>query len=170
MTTRIRTDMALERDSFLLDGAADHAGDLLDAIEIEMERIGLDGTSRWSQVLAWLEPDRRGDAREFVVVIHRRFPDLRHWIGCRPMGIHLEVLTMTAVMPSWLKRRLASLLFRGEWWRWSLPRGLSQEEEIRTWLTLLHEITSGSAKNLVRRLAGANATLAPAARDVLAEW
>ena len=167
MSRRIRTDMALERDSFLLDGAADHAGDLLDAIEVEMERVGLEGTSRWSRVLAWLEPDRQGDTREFVVVTHRRFPDLRHWIGCRPMGIHLELLTMTAVMPSWLKRRFVSLLFRGEWWRWSLPHGLSQEEEIRTWLTQLHEITSGSAKTLVRRLAGANATLAPAARDPL---
>jgi hypothetical protein len=63
-----------------------------------------------------------------------------------------------------------SLLCRGEWWRWSLPHGLAQEEEVRTWLTLLHEITGSSAKALVRRLAGGNAILAPAARDVLAEW
>lgn len=170
MSRQIRTDMVLERDSMLLDGVADHGGELLDAIEAEMERTGLDGTSRWSRMLAWLEPDRRDDPREFVVVTHQRFPDLRHWIGCRPVGIHLEVLTMTAVLPSWLKRQAASVLFAGEWWRWSLPRGLSQEEEIRTWLTALQEITSGSAKGLLRRLAGGNATFAPAARDVLAEW
>jgi hypothetical protein len=162
--------MVLERDSLLLDGAADHGGELLDTIETEMERIGLDGTSEWSRMLARLGRDQRDDPREFVVVTHQRFPDVRHWIGCRPVGIHLEILTMTAVMPSWLKRRCASVVFAGEWWRWSLPRGLSQEEEIRTWLTALREVTSGSAKGLLRRLAGANATFAPAARDALAEW
>jgi len=170
MSTRIRSDSVIERGSLVLEGAAEQAGELMDAIETEFERVGLEETSRWTRVLAWLEPGRRGHAREFVVVRHRGFPDLRHWIGCRPIGIHLEVLTMTAVTPSWPKRQLVSLLCSGEWWRWSLPRGLSQEEEIRTWLTLLHEITSGSAKELVRRLAGENATLAPATRDALAEW
>jgi hypothetical protein len=75
-----------------------------------------------------------------------------------------------AITPSWPKRRLASLFCGGEWWRWSLPHGLAQEEEIRTWLTLLHEITSVSARELVRRIAGGNAALAPPARDVLVEW
>ena len=170
MSPRIRTDMVLERDSLLLDGAADHGGELLDMIENEIERIGLDETSGWSRELAWLEPDRRHEPREFVVVTHQRFPDLLHWIGCRPVGIHLEILTMTTVMPSWLKRRCASALFAGEWWRWSLPRGLSQEEEIRIWLTALHEVVGGSAKSLLRQLAGGGPTIAPATRDPLAEW
>ena len=170
MSTRIRSDSVIERDSLVLEGAAEYVDEFMDAIEAEIERVGLDATSRWTRVLAWLEPDRRARAREFMVVTHRGFPDLRHWIGCQPAGIHLEVLTMTAIIPSWPKRKLVSLLCGGEWWRWSLPRGLSQEEEIRTWLTLLHQITSGAAKELVRRLGGGTATIAPAARDVLAEW
>jgi hypothetical protein len=170
MSTCIRSESVIERGSLVLEGAAEQADEFMDAVVTELERVGMDETSRWTRVLAWLEPSRRVHAREFVVVTHRGFPDLRHWIGCRPVGIHLEVLTMTAIAPPWPKRRLVSLLCGGEWWRWSLPRGLAQEEEVRTWLTLLHEITSGSAKGLVRRLAGGDAILAPAARDVLAEW
>ena len=170
MSACIRSESVIERGSLVLEGAAEQGDEFMAAIETEIERVGLEETSRWTRVLAWLEPSRRVRAREFVVVTHRRFPDLQHWIGCRSVGIHLEVLTMTSITPSWPKRQLVSLLCRGEWWRWSLPHGLAQEEEIRTWLTLLHEITNRSAKELVRRLAGGNAILAPAARDVLAEW
>ena len=170
MTMRIRTESVIERSSLVLEGAADHTDELVDAIEIEFDRVGLAETSRWTRTRAWLQSGRPVDARWFIHVTHRRFTDLRHWVGCRPAGIHLEVLTMTAIMPSWPKRRMAMLLCRGEWWRWSLPRGLSPEKDIRTWLTLLNEITSASAKNLVRRLAGGGVALAPVARDVLAEW
>ena len=169
MSTRIRADMVLERDSLLLDGAADLAGELLDMIEVELERCGLEATSRWRRALAALDPRRRRDVREFIVVSHRGLPDLSHWIACRPAGIHLEVLTMTAVAPSWFKRRLAGLVFAGEWWRLSMPRGVAQEEAIRIWLTTLHEVVSGSAKTLLRQLAGC-AAIVPATRDPLGEW
>jgi hypothetical protein len=162
--------MVLERDSLLLDGAADHAGELMDAIEVELERCGLDETSRWTRVLTSLDPRHRGDQSEFLIVTHRWVPDLSYWVGCRAAGIHLEALTLTALTPSWLKRRFSSLVFAGEWWRISMPHGLAQEEAVRTWLTTLHEVVGGSAKALLRQLAGGRAAVVPAARDPLAEW
>jgi hypothetical protein len=168
--TCLRADRVLERDSLLLDGAADLADELLDAIEAELERYGLESTSRWTRVLASLAPRGRQEVREFLVVNHRGLKDLAHWVGCRPAGIHLEVLMMTTISPSWFKRRLSALLFAGEWWRLSMPRGLAQEEAIRIWLTALHEAVSGSAKTLVRQLAGANVAIVPAAHDPLGEW
>ena len=169
MSKRVRADMVLERDSLLLDGAADFAGELLDAIEVELERCGLEESSRWTRVLARLDPIRRHDIREFVVVSHRGLPDLSHWIGCQPAGVHLEVLTMTAIAPSWIRRRVAGFVFGGEWWRLSMPHGVAQEEAVRIWLTTLHEVVSGSAKTLLRQLAG-GAAIVPATRDPLGEW
>jgi hypothetical protein len=168
--SRLQLDMILERDSLLLDGVGDHAAELLDIIEMELERCGLDETSRWTRALERLDRRGRPDVREFIVVTHRGLPELAHWISCRPTGIHLEVLTMTVIASSEIKRRLAAPLFDGEWWRFSMPRGLAQEEAIRIWLTTLHEVVGGSAKALMRRLAGGNAAIAPAARDPLAEW
>ncbi len=170
MSGPIRAELVLERDSLLLEGAADLGAELLDAIEVALERCGLDESSRWTRALAALDPRRRLDVREFLVVTHRRVPDLSYWVGCRAAGIHLEVLTLTALSPSWLKRRVSSLAFAGEWWRLSMPHGLAQEEAVRIWLTTLHEVVGGSAKALLRQLAGGGATLIPAARDPLGEW
>jgi len=170
MSRPIRADLILERDSLLLEGAADLGAELLDAIEVELERCGLDGSSRWTRGLASLDPRRRRDVREFLIVTHRCVPDLSYWVGCRAAGIHLEVLTLTALSPSWFKRRLSSLVFAGEWWRLSMPHGLAQEEAVRIWLTMLHEIVGGSAKALLRQLAGGGATIVPVNRDPLGEW
>lgn len=170
MSRPIRADLILERDSLLLEGAADHGAELLDAIEVELERCGLDGSSRWTRRFATLDPRRRRDVREFLIVNHRWVPDLSYWVGCRAAGIHLEVLTLTTLSPSWLKRRLSSLAFAGEWWRLSMPHGLAQEEAVRIWLTMLHEIVGGSAKALLRQLAGGGATIVPVTRDPLGEW
>jgi hypothetical protein len=166
----IRAERILERDSLLLEGVADLGGELLDSIEVELERCGLEDSSRWTRALASLDPRRRRDVREFLIVTHRRVPDLSHWIGCRPAGIHLEVLTLPALSPSWIKRRASSLVFGGEWWRLSMPHGLAQEEAVRIWLTTLHEVVSGSAKAMLRQLAGGGATIVPANRDPLGEW
>jgi hypothetical protein len=162
--------MVLERDALLLDGAADHAGELLDSIEVELERCGLDETSRWTRVLASLDPQRRREVREFLVATHRWVPDLAHWIGCHPAGVHLEVLTLTALSPPWVKRCASSLMFAGEWWRISMPHGLAQEEAVRIWLSTLHAVVGGSAKALMRRLAGAGTAIVPVTRDPLGEW
>jgi len=170
MSRPIRAELVLERDSLLLEGAADLGAELLDAIEVELERSGLEDACRWTRALATLDPRRRRDVREFVIVTHRRVPDLSYWVGCRAAGIHLEVLTLTALSPSWLKRRLSSMAFAGEWWRFSMPRGLAQEEAVRIWLTTLHEIVGGAAKALLRQLAGGGATIVPATRDPLGEW
>ena len=170
MSPRVRAEMVIERDSLLLEGAADLGDEMLDAIEIELERCGLEDTSQWTRALASLDTRRRRDVREFIVVTHRMLPDLAHWVGCRPAGIHLEVLTLTAISPSWIKRRASSLVFAGEWWRLSMPRGLAQEEAVRIWLTTLHEVVGESAKAMLRQLAGGGATIVPATRDPLGEW
>ncbi len=89
----------------------DLGGELLDAIEVELERV-LDRRVVGGPRGASLDPATRRDVREFLIVTHRWVPDLSHWIGCRPAGIHLEVLTLTAMSPSWLKRRSSSLRLR----------------------------------------------------------
>lgn len=99
MSRPIRAELVLERDSLLLEGAADLGAELLDAIEVELERCGSRRLVPVDAQLATLDPRRRRDVREFLIVTHRWVPDLSYWVGCRAAGIHLEVLTLTALSP-----------------------------------------------------------------------
>ncbi len=170
MTRRIRTADILDRWSLLVEDGAEQAEELLDAIEGRLERAGLEVRGGWARqdiaLGSWLRPARR----PFLVVQPAHFGDVRVYISARAYGAHAELLRLVAVEPAWVKRQLARLLPGGQWWAWSLPHSVAGEEELRSWLTVVHEAVNQTGKDLARRLGGSRELLSRETRDVLAWW
>jgi hypothetical protein len=170
MTHRIGGAAILDRWSLLIEGGAEQAEELLETIEERLERSGLGNRARWGRqdvaLGRWWTPD----ARPFLVVRSARFGDVHVYISARAYGAHAELLRLVAVEPAWVKRQLAGLLRGGQWWVWSLPRGTGSEEELRSWLTVVHETANQAGRELARRLGGRCELLSRDTGDALAWW
>jgi hypothetical protein len=109
-------------------------------------------------------------AREFVVVRHLSFGDVRYYVGTRAVGRDLEVLSVIAAEPAWLKHLAARVLSRGAWWSWSLPTGIERSEELRSFLTLVEAAVLEVAKRVVTRATDATGKLGGGNTSVLDQW
>jgi len=112
------------------------------------------GSSGWEQSLVLLRPKN---------------PDLRCYVSARSLGRHLEVLRLATIEPDTVKRWLATLLRDGAWWTWSVPRGIRQEAEVRSFLTVIDRCVADAAQVMATRL-GVRARVGTARRDVLDQW
>jgi len=151
----------------LIEGAADHYDEVLEAIDARLESADVEGTLRNTRQVvhgAWHAP-----AESWLVVEHRLLRDIRHYVRCRPFGAHLEVVHITAIEPAWWKRMAASALHRGAWWSWSVPTHGQAEEYLRSWLAVVSQAVTGATKHLARRLARGR-VLGERVEDVLAWW
>lgn len=168
MARSIRHDAVLERRALIIERGAAQAEGWLDALEKRLERAQLTG------VLVSRAPDpfgnRRGSNPNCLVVRQSAFPDVRLYVTARAVGIHLEVLQLVALEPSLIKRRLAAALTGGSWWAWSLPRSIAQQEDLRTWLTVVETTVQAAAQGLVARLGGGRGALPLRRDDVLEQW
>jgi len=73
------------------------------------------------------------------------------------------------VEPGLIKRGLATLLRDGAWWTWSVPRGIRQEAEARSFLTVVDRCVADAAQVMATRI-GSRARVGTARRDVLDQW
>jgi hypothetical protein len=168
MIHRLRQEAVIERHALLIERASAHALVFLGAVATRFDRSDLPGgrAARVSVCLgSW-----RATPREMVALRSTDQPDVSCYVGARPAGVHLEVLQLVAIEPSWLKRTLASIRTGGAWWAWSLPRGLSSDEELRTFLTIAHAAVDTAARALATRLAGRVSPLDDESRSALDEW
>ena len=167
-TQSVRSDAIWERSSLVVEQAARYTRRFQRQMERRLRAARINGMT------VTCEPVRIGERftseARTLLVRSDRFRDLRVLVVARPAGVHLEVLFVTALQPGWLKRTVAGLVSRGAWWAWSLPGGISRQEELRTLLTVIETAVQSVARRLAARAAGPDGLLPPEHGSVLEEW
>ena len=164
----IRANRVLDRRSLMIERGGHHGARFLDSIARRIQR------AKVAHVEASIHPVRLGwtlrATHRAVIVRHRRHPDLRCYVGTRRLGVHLEVLRLTALEPGPLKACVAGLLHRGAWWVWSAPRGIRAEEDVRSFLTLIDGCVRDATRALAARLGKRRPLFSGARGDALDQW
>ncbi|MEO7331661.1 MAG: hypothetical protein ABI193_24010 [Minicystis sp.] len=166
MSHRIGRQRIVASRSLLLEGAAERRDELIEAIAARLDAAEVHD-SRWSvrdvALELWSPPV------PWLAVQHRRLPDVRQYVRCRPFGAHLEVMHICTVEPVWWKYALASFVKAGAWWAWSLPEGGELELELRSWLAVVGHAVTAATKQLAQDLARGR-VLGQPEHDPLAWW
>lgn len=153
IVSSLRKDHIVATRSLVVEGGAEHGDELLEAIQARLERAELQET-RWAVRdraigSGWFAP-----GEPWLVIEHRRIRDIRHYVRCRPVGVHLEVLHLTAIEPPLWKCAAAVVLKGGAWWSWSIPDGTSAEADLRSWLTVVSHVVHEDATHSALRKCG----------------
>jgi len=163
----LRKEHIVATRSLVVESGADHDAELLENIDTRLERAGQRDT-RWG-----VRPVSLGTwfarPQPWLVIEHRAFPDIRHYIRSRALGAHLELVHISAIEPRWWKRWGASLARGGRWWSWSMPEDIGGEAELRSWLAVVARSVDAATKEIAERL-GQAPVLGRLEGDVLGWW
>lgn len=169
MPHRVSKRSVVNRRSLLVEGGAEHADALLEEIEQGLEESDLGTTARWMFREVAVDERWRSEGYRSLVVVHRQVRDVRQYVRCRPYGTHVEIVHLTTIEPWAWKAWAASLLHRGAWWSWSLPKGELSEAGIASWLAVVTHVIQAAARRLAQELDRGGALRRPET-DPLAWW
>lgn len=138
----------------LVQGSAECAGELLDAIEDRLIRADIAGLRV-----------RSSPIRGMLTASLSRVPDAKQYVRTRPHGIHLEVEHISVLEPTFWKARFAWLL-TGESASWSLPMGQAATSEVRMLIVIVRQAVLEASRAVADQASGPE----PDLEEVLKEW
>ena len=167
MTHRVRSESVLDQWGLVIERGGQHRDRFLRSVVRRVRR------ARFTDAVIQEQHIQYGRSSEVLeqslVLLRPKHPDLRCYVSARSLGRHLEVLRLATVEPGLIKRGLATLLQDGAWWTWSVPRGIRQEAEARSFLTVIDRCVADAAQVMATRL-GARTRVGTARRNVLDQW
>ncbi len=136
---------------FLVQGAGEHEATILEAIENRLENAAIGDWTHWTTTDVRLGRWPFARPVRHLIVGHRSFGDIHVLVGARGYGTSLELSLLKAMTPNLIKRRLAALMTGGDESAWSRPRGLAQEREFQSWVSVVEQCVQSAAKDLARK-------------------
>jgi len=164
---RVRSESVVDHMALIVERGGPHRDRFLRSVIRRVRRARFTDAVIREELIQFAQGS--GGSEQSLVLTRPKYPDLHCYVSARSLGRHLEVLRLATIEPGPVKRWLATLLRDGAWWTWSLPRGIRQEAEARSFLTVIDRCVADAAQVMATRL-GVRARVGTARRDVLDQW
>ncbi len=165
----LKDEAILDEWSMMVDGAGQHANEVMDEIQRRLEEAQIPGGSRWAlkevKSHGWLSRVRR----EFLIIRLEQFHDYRMYVAVRAYGIHLDVCRFLTAEPGRIKGYLSDKLV-GDKRALSVPKNILIEQDLRAWVTVVHHAVRASVATIMEKLGQDTSQIRRESKGYLEVW